>query len=95
MLSVSFPASERSSSRVRGKHSSKSAMKALVDRMVSETPRPRSPHMNNEEPIELAHFPSARPPTPGETPKIERDDFPAPPFPYTDPGEALSLWSFR
>ncbi|CAG0880026.1 unnamed protein product [Darwinula stevensoni] len=84
--------SERSSSRVRGKQSSKSAMKALVDRMVSETPRPRSPHMNNEEPIELAHFPSARPPTPGETPKIERDDFPAPPFPYTDP-ERRRHWS--
>jgi hypothetical protein len=43
--------------------------------------------MNNEEPIELAHFPAAKRPGPGEKPKIERDDFPAPPYPYTDPGE--------
>jgi hypothetical protein len=42
--------------------------------------------MNNEEPIELAHFPAAKRPEPGEKPKIERDDFPAPPYPYTDPG---------
>lgn len=42
--------------------------------------------MNNEEPIELAHFPGAKPPKPDEKPKIERDDFPAPPYPYTDPG---------
>lgn len=44
--------------------------------------------MNNEEPIELAHFPGAKPPKPGEKSKIERDDFPAPPYPYTDPGIA-------
>lgn len=61
-------------------------MKVLVDSIRSETPRPKSPHMNNEEPIELAHFPAAKPPKPGEKPKIERDDFPAPPYPYTDPG---------
>ena len=48
--------------------------------------RPKSPHMNNEEPIELAHFPDAHPPRPNEKPKIERDDFPAPPYPFTDPG---------
>jgi actin-binding LIM protein len=62
-------------------------MKVLVDSIRSETPRPKSPHMNNEEPIELAHFPGAKPPLPGEPPKIERDDFPAPPYPYTDPGK--------
>lgn len=61
-------------------------MAVLVDAIRSETPRPRSPHMNNEEPIELAHFPAAKPPQPGEPPKIEREDFPAPPYPYTDPG---------
>jgi hypothetical protein len=61
-------------------------MKVLVDSIRTETPRPRSPHMNNEEPIELAHFPAAKRPGPGEKPKIERDDFPAPPYPYTDPG---------
>nr|CAI5823324.1 unnamed protein product [Callosobruchus analis] len=71
---------------------SRSAMRALVDSIRSETPRPRSPHMNNEEPIELAHFPAAKPPQPGEPPKIERDDFPAPPYPYTDP-ERRKRWS--
>lgn len=63
-------------------------MKAMVEHLVSETPRPRSPHMNNEEPIELAHYPAAKPPRPEEQAKIERDDFPAPPYPYTDPGNA-------
>jgi len=63
-------------------------MKAMVENLVSETPRPRSPHMNNEEPIELAHYPAAKPPKPDEPSKIERDDFPAPPYPYTDPGES-------
>ena len=69
------------------------------------TPRPRSPHMNNEEPINLSHYPDGRAPdiengnnaqnaenmelVDGETKKrrrklpIERDDFPAPPFPYS------------
>ncbi|XP_018319106.1 actin-binding LIM protein 1 isoform X3 [Agrilus planipennis] len=74
------------------KHGSKSAMKVLVDSIRSETPRPKSPHMNNEEPIELAHYPGAKPPKPGEPPKIERDDFPAPPYPYTDP-ERRKRWS--
>lgn len=71
---------------------SKSGMKVLVETMQATTPRPRSPHMNNEEPIELAHYPDARPPKPNELPKIERDDFPAPPFPYTDP-ERRRRWS--
>nr|CAD7444958.1 unnamed protein product [Timema bartmani] len=71
---------------------SKSGMKVLVDSIRSETPRPKSPHMNNEEPIELAHFPDAKRPGPGEKPKIERDDFPAPPYPYTDP-ERRRRWS--
>lgn len=47
--------------------------------------------MNNEEPIELAHYPAAKPPAPGEKPKIERDDFPAPPCPYTDPGKYIFI----
>jgi len=72
--------------------SSRSGMRALVDSIRSETPRPKSPHsMNNEEPIELAHYPAAKPPAPGEKPKIERDDFPAPPCPYTDP-EKRKTW---
>lgn len=63
----------------------KSAMKVLVDSIRTETPRPKSPAMNNEEPIELSHYPAAKKPPPGEKAKIERDDFPAPPYPYTDP----------
>ncbi|OQV26105.1 hypothetical protein BV898_00230 [Hypsibius exemplaris] len=47
--------------------------------------RPRSPHMNNEEPITLSTYPDARPVPLTEEPKIERPDFPAPPYPYTDP----------
>lgn len=83
----------RSSTGAGRRHSSRSAMKVLVDSIQrSETPRPKSPHMNNEEPIELAHFPAAKPPPPGEQPKIERDDFPAPPYPYTDP-ERRKRWS--
>ncbi|XP_050430452.1 actin-binding LIM protein 1 isoform X2 [Adelges cooleyi] len=71
---------------------SRSGMRALVDSIRSETPRPKSPHsMNNEEPIELAHYPAAKPPAPGEKPKIERDDFPAPPCPFTDP-EKRKIW---
>jgi len=70
----------------------KPGMKALIDQMERETPRPKSPHMNNEEPIELAHFPNANRPRPGDPPRIERDDFPAPPYPYTDP-ERRRRWS--
>lgn len=83
----------RSSTGAGGKrYGSRSAMKVLVDSIRSETPRPKSPHMNNEEPIELSHYPAAKPPQPGEPPKIERDDFPAPPYPYTDP-ERRKRWS--
>lgn len=94
-LFILFPAatsirgSSRSSTLKSG--SGKSAMKVLIDSIRSETPRPKSPHMNNEEPIELAHFPAAKPPPPGEKPKIERDDFPAPPYPYSDPGKHFFL----
>ncbi|KPJ02977.1 Actin-binding LIM protein 1 [Papilio xuthus] len=45
-----------------------------------------------QEPIELSHYPSAYKPPPGTKPKIERDDFPAPPYPYTDP-ERRRRWS--
>ncbi|KAL0811160.1 hypothetical protein ABMA28_009593 [Loxostege sticticalis] len=85
-------ASTRASSRAGSKASSRPGMRVLVDSMRSETPRPKSPHMNNEEPIELSHYPSAYKPPPGTKPKIERDDFPAPPYPYTDP-ERRRRWS--
>ncbi|KAF8353518.1 unc-115 [Pristionchus pacificus] len=45
-------------------------------------PRPKSPHMDNEEPIEMAHYPAGHAPEPGTIPAIDRDDFPAPPYPY-------------
>lgn len=67
-------------------------MRALVD-ALSDT-RPKSPvsQVDNEEPIELAHYPDAMKPSPGSQPPIERDDFPAPPYPYTDP-ERRKRWS--
>ncbi|RWS12503.1 actin-binding LIM protein 2-like protein, partial [Dinothrombium tinctorium] len=70
----------------------KQGMQVLVDNLQYSQPRPRSPHMNNEEPIEMAHYPGAQKPKPEEVPRIERDDFPAPPFPYTDP-ERRRRWS--
>jgi actin-binding LIM protein len=86
------PPSSSSRSKIQlPKTHSRSGMKAMVENLVSETPRPKSPHMNNEEPIELAHFPAAKPPKPDEQSKIERDDFPAPPYPYTDPGKMCSV----
>ena len=50
----------------------------------AESPRPRSPHMNNEEPIEMSHYPDGRKIEKEDTAPIERDDFPAPPFLYAD-----------
>ncbi|XP_049880575.1 actin-binding LIM protein 3 isoform X3 [Pectinophora gossypiella] len=85
-------ASTRASSRAGSKASSRPGMRVLVDSIRCETPRPKSPHMNNEEPIELSHYPAAYKPPPGTQPKIERDDFPAPPYPYTDP-ERRRRWS--
>ncbi|XP_044003455.1 actin-binding LIM protein 2 isoform X2 [Aphidius gifuensis] len=80
--------------RSSGGRSSRSGMRALVD-ALSET-RPKSPAANsqadNDEPIELAHYPDAMKPPPGAKPPIERDDFPAPPYPYTDP-ERRRRWS--
>lgn len=84
-------ASSRSST-MKSMSGSRSGMKALVESYRAETPRSKSPHMNNEEPINLAHFPAAKPPPNNEVPKIERDDFPAPPYPYTDP-ERRRRWS--
>ncbi|XP_076636009.1 actin binding LIM protein Uncoordinated 115a isoform X7 [Colletes latitarsis] len=85
------PSSSRSI-RSSGGRSSRSGMRALVD-ALSE-PRPKSPasQVDNDEPIELAHYPDAMKPPPGTKPPIERDDFPAPPYPYTDP-ERRRRWS--
>lgn len=58
---------------------SRQGMQAMVDHLQTSTPRPKSPAMNNEEPIELAHYPNAKKPSGEDVPCIERDDFPAPP----------------
>ncbi|XP_023317094.1 actin-binding LIM protein 2 isoform X1 [Trichogramma pretiosum] len=87
------PSSSRSI-RSSGGRSSRSGMRALVDALADA--RPRSPaagsQADNEEPIELAHYPDAVKPPPGKPSAIERDDFPAPPYPYTDP-ERRRRWS--
>ncbi|XP_075585301.1 actin-binding LIM protein 1 isoform X2 [Dermatophagoides farinae] len=71
--------------------SPKQGMRAMVDQLqATNSLRPKSPSMNNEEPIELSHYPSAQKPNPNDVPTIERDDFPAPPFPYADPN--LKKW---
>lgn len=53
-----------------------------MESLEENQPRPKSPHMNNEEPIELAHYPGAHYPEPGEVPPIDREDFPAPFYAY-------------
>lgn len=61
----------------RGMYSVLSSM-----RSGGSSSRARSPSMMNEEAIQLAAYPSGQKPSPDQVPKIERDDFPAPPFPY-------------
>lgn len=52
-------------------------MRLLVNELEATAPRPRSPHMNNEEPINLSHYPDGRKPEDESKPRpIERDDFP-------------------
>ncbi|KAK0396881.1 hypothetical protein QR680_001897 [Steinernema hermaphroditum] len=60
----------------------KTGMQRLTEDLERTTPRAKSPHMDNEEPIEMAHYPAGHAPAPDEIPAIERDDFPAPPYPY-------------
>ena len=67
-------------------------MRALVDALSDARPKSPASQVDNEEPIELAHYPDAMKPPPGSQPPIERDDFPAPPYPYTDP-ERRKRWS--
>ncbi len=53
--------------------------------------------MNNEEAIELSHYPDGRAPSEhgadGRPTPIERDDFPAPPYAYATPGGRRRHWS--
>lgn len=64
--------------------SSRSGMRAMIDTLQHTSPRPRSPHMNNEEPIEMSHYPDGKKVEEEHVVPIERDDFPAPPFLYAD-----------
>lgn len=60
----------------------KTGMMRLTEQMEADLPRPKSPHMDNEEPIEASMYPGAHAPDPGQEVPIDREDFPAPPFPY-------------
>lgn len=60
----------------RGMYSVLSSMRS------TSSHRARSPSMLNEEAIQLSHYPAGQRPAPNTVPSIERDDFPAPPFPY-------------
>lgn len=64
--------------------SSRSGMRAMIETLQHTSPRPRSPHMNNEEPIEMSHYPDGKKVEEEHVVPIERDDFPAPPFLYAD-----------
>lgn len=77
-----LPAGRKTTTRLTyGRPGTRTAMTQLVDQIKTSTVnRPRSPSMNNEEPIQLAHYPSGVPGARG----IEREDFTAPPFPFTD-----------
>jgi len=77
-----LPAGRRTTSRLTyGRPGTRTAMTQMVEQIkTSNTARPRSPSMNNEEPIQLAHYPGGVPGSRG----IEREDFPAPPFPFSD-----------
>ncbi len=46
----------------RSRSHSRTGMKVLVDEMKKSSPRPKSPHMNNEEPISFSHYPDGQPP---------------------------------
>ena len=87
----SASSANRARSTSRGRYypdKPKAGMQVMVESLQStSSSRPKSPHMNNEEPIELSHYPDARKPKPNEKARIERDDFPAPPYPYADQTE--------
>jgi len=64
----------------RSRSHSRTGMRVLVDQIKASTPRPKSPHMNNEEPIKNSHYPAGEQPEEGTEAPIERPDFPAPPY---------------
>jgi hypothetical protein len=51
----------------RSRSHSRTGMRVLVDELKTSTPtRPKSPHMNNEEPINYSHYPDGQPPSEDE-----------------------------
>ena len=86
------PQSKHRKVSVQARSTSRSGMHTMVDNLAASSPRPRSPHMNNEEPIEMSHYPDGRKSTDGHVTPIERDDFPAPQYLYADP-ERRRRWS--
>ncbi|KAL3103400.1 hypothetical protein niasHS_002586 [Heterodera schachtii] len=60
----------------------KTGMQRLTEDLERTRPRSRSSSVDNDEPIELAHFPGAKVPDKDAVPPIDREDFPAPPYPY-------------
>merc|ERR1740128_69871 len=77
---------------VNPRSASRTGMREMVTKLAHTSPRPRSPHMNNEEPIEMSHYPDGKKIETEHVVPIERDDFPAPPFLYADP-ERRRRWS--
>lgn len=78
------PSSDRYRSISCGPRRVKSGMLMLVEQLHLATPRSRSPNSVSQEPVELSHYPDGRRLRPDETLPIERDDFPAPPYPFVD-----------
>jgi hypothetical protein len=64
-------------------------------RLTAEGDRRTADLVDIEHVIELAHYPDARRPSPNQVAPIERDDFPAPPFPYASGSQASNRDSTR
>lgn len=58
----------------------------LAQMLDDQSPRVKSPYMDNEEPIEMAHYPGGHMPDENTPAPIEREDFPAPAYPYAVDG---------
>ena len=56
----------------RSRSHSRTGMKVLADEMQRSTPRPKSPHMNNEEPISFSHYPDGQPPNGNAEDEVDR-----------------------
>lgn len=54
----------------RSRSHSRTGMRVLVAELKSSTPRSKSPHMNNEEPISFSHYPDGHPPNDDEVDEV-------------------------